>query len=454
MEKDKIVYIVHAVDTEGPLHESLSDTFDRLKDTFDIILEPTYDTLDKLRKNQIPLNGKENIVAKFLSPALLKYNDSWDKIDNMLSTLLSSDFRNKLLDSYGGGWIFNWHCIDHVDYDVNPRSKSLGYHAIHDRYVDFLDKYHSSEIDPIYWHFHPMSTYREAHRCATSYVNSTHLHQSLCRRIIERKFFPSSFRAGFHTERPDSHWFLEQWIPFDCSNLSFENLEEFETQNDFKNGRFFDWRRAPSDWSVYHPDYYDYQIPGQCNRSIGRFLQINTRMANITQEESDKAFKNANEGMGIILGVTNHDYRNMMSEVDLARKYIQNSSQKYPQVKFKFCNVNDAFNAVVNNGDYEKLDLNIDLQLFDKSILLNVSTKQSTVFGPQPYLAVKTKSKRFIHDNFAFGLDGKSWSYIFDEHSIRYDDVDVIGIAANNKYGNTFVKTFKLNSTIEIDYGS
>ena len=68
-----------------------------------------------------------------------------------------------------------------------------------------------------------MSTYKEAHRCATSYVNSPELYQILCRRIIEKKWFPSVNRAGFWTERPDSNWFLEQWIPFDISNMSTEN---------------------------------------------------------------------------------------------------------------------------------------------------------------------------------------------------------------------------------------
>ena len=30
-------------------------------------------------------------------------------------------------------------------------------------------------------------------------------------------------RAGFHCERPDSHLFMEQWIPFDLSNMSTED---------------------------------------------------------------------------------------------------------------------------------------------------------------------------------------------------------------------------------------
>lgn len=66
----KIVYIVHAIDTEGPLYESTKATFERLESTFGIKLNPTYDNLQKLRNEEIKLNGIENEVAKFLEPTL------------------------------------------------------------------------------------------------------------------------------------------------------------------------------------------------------------------------------------------------------------------------------------------------------------------------------------------------------------------------------------------------
>ena len=36
MPRDKLVYIVHSIDTEGPLHESLDAKFERVKDLFGI----------------------------------------------------------------------------------------------------------------------------------------------------------------------------------------------------------------------------------------------------------------------------------------------------------------------------------------------------------------------------------------------------------------------------------
>lgn len=41
----KIIYVVHCIDTEGPLHESLEATFERLKHIYHIDLEPSQENL-------------------------------------------------------------------------------------------------------------------------------------------------------------------------------------------------------------------------------------------------------------------------------------------------------------------------------------------------------------------------------------------------------------------------
>ena len=51
MAEGKILYVVHCVDTEGPLDESLKASFDRLKSIFDIEIEPTEENLKKIQKS-------------------------------------------------------------------------------------------------------------------------------------------------------------------------------------------------------------------------------------------------------------------------------------------------------------------------------------------------------------------------------------------------------------------
>ena len=44
-------------------------------------------------------------------------------------------------------------------------------------------------------------------------------------------------RAGFQAERPDSNLFLEQWIPFDMTNMATDDPTALDVYIDFKNGR-------------------------------------------------------------------------------------------------------------------------------------------------------------------------------------------------------------------------
>ena len=52
----KIVYVVHCIDTEGPLHESLVNTFDRLESIYGFKLSPTKLNLNKIQNKKINFN--------------------------------------------------------------------------------------------------------------------------------------------------------------------------------------------------------------------------------------------------------------------------------------------------------------------------------------------------------------------------------------------------------------
>ena len=50
------LYVVHCVDTEGPMDESIEDSFQRIKEITGIELVPSLEILDKLygSKNRLP----------------------------------------------------------------------------------------------------------------------------------------------------------------------------------------------------------------------------------------------------------------------------------------------------------------------------------------------------------------------------------------------------------------
>ena len=442
----KKVYVVHCVDTEGPLNETLEATFERLKHIYHLDLKPSEQLLKKLQKGKVDLNGLENSVKNTLNPHYLNYNNNWDKIDDMLMDCLSENFRNKFLDSNGKGWIYNWHCVDHVDFTYNPRSRKIGYHEIFDHYKNVLTETKSKQ-DGLHFHYHPHPMVKHAHLCATRWLGPTDkLFQVLSRRIIDRAWFPSTNRPGFQVTRPDSHWFLEQFIPFDYASLSLEKSNEYEDQFDLSAGRSGDWRRAPVTWEPYHPAHDDYQSRGDCKRWIARCLNVGTRFANINLTEVDRAFKEAQEGKSVILSFADHDFRDLRKDVEEAYYLIKTVSNKYPKVQYEFAEATEAMRKSLNLKNIGACKLEINLKkLNDKAHVLEIISDKD-IFGTQPYLAIKTKNKDYFHDNLDFQIPKRRWTYTFDEETLKLEQIDKIGLAVNSPSGETTVSNIDISS--------
>ena len=286
------------------------------------------------------------------------------------------------------------------------------------------------------------SIYRDGHRLATSYINSPSLYQILCRRIIERKWFPTANRQGYNAERPDSHWILEQWIPFDYSNQS--SPDEVTAASDFLQGRLGDWRTAPSDWSIYQPDHDNYQVPGNCRRKIARCLNIGTRNRLLNQGEVSRAFDRANRGFDTVLAFANHDFRDITEDIQNVRQMLKVSQTQFLGVRFYYCDAIEAMRCV-SIGDAElkaESRIQINAELIGNTFY--ASLKSGQTFGPQPFLALHTWDNRFIHDNFDSLKPGEVGSYVFDDHSVPLSALRAIGVASNDHFGNSDVRVLEL----------
>lgn len=433
------VYVVHCIDTEGPLYESVEATFERLGTIFKLDLEPSAWMLCRLQAGEVDLGGLEAAVKKVVNPHLLAYNDTWDKVDAMLEECLSASFRNRIRDSLGGGWVYNWFCVDHVDYETNPRRRDMGFHSIFDHYRGVIRETNSRQ-DGVGFHYHPHSFSKQAHHCATHWWESSgSLHQILSRRVIDRKWFPAVHRPGFHVIRPDSHWFLEQFIPFDFSNQAIVSTDDDNAQFGPGNGRFGDWRRAPATWQPYHPAPDDYQIPGTCRRWIARCLNVGTRFKLMAKRDVHQAFQEARSGRPVVLAFTNHDFRDMRPDVDSVLKMLSAVAKDFPEVRFKFSEAIDAMRGSLRLSLEPPCDLDMSLRSVDGSThVLDVSSKTPT-FGPQPWLALKTSAGTYHYDNFDIEKPFHQWQYVFDEETYPLIALSDIGVAANNATGVTTV---------------
>jgi len=427
-----IMHIVHCIDTEGPMTEDLIDTFKRLEVIFGINIPPSRENLAKLQKKEIYLSGLEDEVAKVIKPSLLDYKESWKDIELMLEECMSSKYRREFLDDFDGGWVYSWHCMDHVGYKDNRRRKDVGYGNIYRFYKNIINKTNSLK-DEINWHYHPLSFDRNPLKCAANYVNSFDvLNNILCRRVVDEKWFPTVNRPGFHTERIDIHLFLEQWIPFDYAN----NYSDTDNgQKDLIGGRFGDWRRSSRSWTGYHPSHDDYQVEGLCRRIIFRCLNVGTRFKTIKEQHVLEALSDAEKNGVSILSFANHDWRDIRPDVEYIRNIVAKCRKKYPNVNIKFSGAQEAAKDIIFGNEkvnYSKLILK---GYFEKSKFI-VEVKQGELFGPQPYLAIKTVDGRYLHDNFDVEIPTKRYSYTFDHHTIDKRVISKIAAASADKYGH------------------
>ena len=98
------------------------------------------------------------------------------------------------------------------------------------------------------------------------------------------------------------------------------------------------------------------------------------------------------------MGITGHDFRNLKVEVEFVQGLIKNSKENYPDVKFRYCSVKEAFRRAIWNTDNPGKQLELEVYLDTKPTNdvpnMIVRTKEGRVFGPQPFLAIKTKGGR------------------------------------------------------------
>lgn len=442
MSKD--VYIVHCVDTEGPLYESLEATFSRLKEIFGVDLEPTRKNLNKIQNREIDLNGKEDLVADAFADNRISTLGSWTEVDKVLDDLMSESFRNKVVDSENNGWVFNWFCLDHVGFTGNnPRRRDAGFGNIYEHYLTKIKENHCEKKDLLQFLYHPLPFNGHYNYCGTSYINSNNLFEIMCRRLIDKQAFPASYRAGMEAERPDAHWFLEQWIPFDYSNDSYER-ENSSRQPDLRDGRYGDWRHASMKWRPYHPSHDDYQEEGYCHRWITRCISLDSRVAKLETQDVKEAFEQADRGETAILSFANHDFRDMHKEVENAMYMIKSTADKYPDVKYHFV---DAIEAMKKTEGLEAAAPEFNVKLAkdqDNDACELVVMARNSIFGTQPFLAIKTITGQYFWDNWDYGLQKGKWTYVFDDKTLHFNTIDTIAFASNNDEGKTEIIIVKV----------
>jgi hypothetical protein len=420
MNSKPIVYIVHAVDVEGPMTETIEATFERMY---------SYGLPKQFPPNLKSLKAIQNGSFEGINPALaldlkqvfneycLDYKENWTEIDKILLECISKEFRNKYCSKDGSPYLFSWFIYDHhEDFSDNPRFHEVGTHKIYDHYHDlFLKK--NEFNDGNYWHYHHPSINGHALESNTCWTNRTTHETIIAKRIIDRNYYFSCFRAGLHLERNDlSHW-LEMFVPFDFS-------ARFSRSNSvYMPGGDFDWRGCPEKWGGWHPDWYDYRKEGSMKRYNFRCTDLWTYLSVLSEEDVYEAFREADGSGKSVLTYYNHDYRDLRYEISQGYNVINKIANKFPHINWKFVNALTAAQESLNITA-QKLKLSYEL----KDDLLVVKSNIE-IFGPQPFLAIK-ENGLYFRDNFT-DEGGNAWAYKFR----NFNKIDAFGVAANSPSG-------------------
>ena len=415
------VYIVHAVDVEGPMTETLEATFERMYNYgLPTNVEISEENLLLIQLGE--MHGIDLNLAKALKRVFnrrsLRYLKNWGEIDDMLLDINTEKFRMKYCSKDGSPYLLSWFIYDHHDgFSDNPRYHEVGTHKIFDHYMELFLRENGFN-DGIYWHYHHPSISGNALESNTCWTNRTNHEEIVARRMIKRGWYFSCFRAGMHIERNDmSHW-LEMFFPFDFSaRYSADNSA-------YAPGDDFDWRGCSSRWGGWHPDWYDYRKEGGMKRWLFRCCDMWTYLSTLSDEEVTEAFDQALEYGSSVLTYYDHDTRDIRRDIDDCYQTIIRVSKKYPNINWKFVNALEAAQKQLNlNPGKPKLSYELD------GSLLWVKC-QGEKFGPQPFLAIQ-EADHFFRDNFT-DEGNNSWAYTFRNYNL----VQAFAVAANSPSGH------------------
>ena len=182
------------------------------------------------------------------------------------------------------------------------------------------------------------------------------------------------------------------------------------------------------------------------NRWISRCLNIGTRFANINIKEIERAFKEVDEGKNVVLSFADHDFRDLRKDVKQAHEMITKVQKNFPNIKFKFSEASQAMREALQLEDKKHCEINMKLNKIDeKAHVLHVESNID-IFGPQPYLSIKTKQKEYFYDNFDFQVPKRKWTYSFDDETFQINKIEKLGIGVNNYSGQTTVSVLDVSS--------
>jgi len=117
------------------------------------------------------------------------------------------------------------------------------------------------------------------------------------------------------------------------------------------------------------------------------------------------------------------------------------AKRQFPNVAFQFCEAREAVRSAL--GLKEKTPPHLNLKMQNNRLRI---TSDSPIFGPQPFLAIKTMDGHYYHDNLDFQKPFREWSYVFDAQTFLTSMIEKVGVGACDKTGNVSVANLDMQT--------
>ncbi len=150
-------------------------------------------------------------------PSSIDKNRDWAAVEAEVRAVLDPGFRAPERWNLARPLVLSWFVVDWVGADHSRRDRALGYHAVFDRYRSWLTSEGRDSGDELYWHYHHVHP-GDVESSNRNWLDFPEYERILSRRLLERGYFPSCYRAGNTWEDAEVSRWLERWIPYDLSN--------------------------------------------------------------------------------------------------------------------------------------------------------------------------------------------------------------------------------------------
>jgi hypothetical protein len=320
-----------------------------------------------------------------------------------VAAVFNSSFRNSHKDSFGNIFKITW--FAEMDYLMaqsnfvwgNGSSAGVsGYTSIYDMLMNNWGTEIQTYGDSIEYHHHFMiynGTWKPYDNGPDTGYPDYQMY-ALDHMIIDRNFYPSTWRSGWLIMPTALSNWLEQWMPFDYTP---------------SNGAWYPW----------HPS---------------GMVRWQTRCDTVlSQSGVNGAFATARDCGSAVYSFSCHDRDNMTKYIDLLQTYLvkaHNNKTAYPGVSFEYCTAKEAMQRALGYTDFTPPTFTVTCSGGTYTI-----TSNKPLWKKHPYIALKYANGTYMHMEATLA-GNNTWTVTPNR---AHAPLKAIGFAASDLYGNPTV---------------